>query len=65
MQLNKVNYKELNANLMKNEEIRSILIIGFNDVSSFLYDMLNIKENGELRRDYEALKEAISVLRLS
>ena len=53
------------ANLMKNEEIRSILIIGFNDVSSFLYDMLNIKENGELRRDYEALKEAISVLRSS
>lgn len=53
------------ANLMKNEEIRSILIIGFNDVSSFLYDMLNIKENGELRKDYEALKEAISVLRSS
>ena len=50
------------ANLMKDEEIRSILIIGFGDVSSFLYDMLNIKENGELRKDYEALKEAINIL---
>ena len=37
------------ANLMKDEEIRAILIIGFNDVSSFLSDMLNIKENIELR----------------
>jgi hypothetical protein len=50
------------ANLMKDEEIRAILIIGFSDVSSFLKDMLNIKENGELRRDYEALKEAINIL---
>jgi len=47
---------------MKDEEIRAILIIGFSDVSSFLKDMLNIKENGELRRDYEALKEAINIL---
>lgn len=50
------------ANLMKDEEIRAILIIGFSDVSSFLKDMLNIKENGELRRDYEALEEAINIL---
>ena len=50
------------SNLMSDPEIKSILIIGFGDVSSFLYDMLNIKENGELRRDYEALKEAINIL---
>ena len=51
------------ANLMKDEEIRAILIIGFNDVSSFLSDMLNIKENIELRKDYEATQEAIKVLK--
>ena len=50
------------SNLMSDPEIKSILIIGFSDVSSFLKDMLNIKENGELRRDYEALKEAIKIL---
>ena len=50
------------SNLMSDPEIKSILIIGFGDVSSFLHDMLNIKENGELRRDYEALKEAINIL---
>ena len=50
------------SNLMTDPEIKSIIIIGFGDVSSFLSDMLNIKENGELRRDYEALKEAISIL---
>ena len=50
------------SNLMNDPEIKSIIIIGFGDVSSFLYDMLNIKENAELRRDYEALKEAINIL---
>ena len=50
------------SNLMNDPEIKSIIIIGFSDVSSFLKDMLNIKENGELRRDYEALKEAINIL---
>lgn len=50
------------SNLMTDPEIKSIIIIGFGDVSSFLSDMLNIKENGELRRDYEALKEAINIL---
>ena len=53
------------ANLMKDEEIRAILIIGFNDVGSFLFDMLNIKENIELRRDYEATQEAIKILKLN
>jgi len=51
------------ANLMKDEEIRAILIIGFNDVGSFLFDMLNIKENIELRRDYEATQEAVKILK--
>ena len=53
------------ANLMKDEEIRAILIIGFSDVGSFLFDMLNIKENIELRRDYEATQEAIKILKLN
>ena len=53
------------SNLMTDPEIKSIIIIGFGDVSSFLSDMLNIKENGELRRDYEALKKAINILESS
>lgn len=51
------------ANLIKDKEIRAILIIGFNDVSSFLSDMLNIKENIEIRKDYKATQEAIKILK--
>ena len=37
---------------------------GFNDVASFLKDMLEINENPELRKDYDACIEAVKILEL-
>ena len=50
------------ANLMNDQEIRQIAATGFSDISSFLKDMLEIKENTELRKDYKACIEAIKIL---
>lgn len=47
---------------MNDPEIRQIAATGFNDISTFLVDMLEIKENAELRKDYNACIEAIEIL---
>ena len=50
------------ANLMGDQEIKEIAAKGFGDISSFLYDMLEINENDELRKDYNACIEAVKIL---
>ena len=50
------------ANLMGDQEIKEIAAKGFGDISSFLYDMLEINENAELRKDYNACIEAVKIL---
>ena len=50
------------ADLINNKEIRIAAAKGFNDVSSFLIDMLEINENPELRKDYNACIEAVKLL---
>ena len=52
------------ANLMDDPEIREIAARGFNDVAGFLKDMLEINENPELRKDYDACIEAVKILEL-
>ena len=52
-----------NANLMDDPEIREIAARGFNDVAGFLKDMLEINENPELRKDYDACMEAVKILK--
>ena len=51
-----------NTNLMDDPEIKGISARGFNDVGGFLKDMLEINENSELRRDYNACVEAVKIL---
>ena len=51
------------ANLMDDPEIREIAVRGFNDVAGFLKDMLEINENPELRKDYDACIEAVKILK--
>tara|TARA_Y100000768_G_C23922775_1_gene655847 strand:+ start:79 stop:1284 length:1206 start_codon:yes stop_codon:yes gene_type:complete len=51
------------ANLMDDPEIREIAKRGFNDVAGFLKDMLEINENPELRKDYDACLEAVKILK--
>ena len=50
------------ANLMDDEEIRTIAGKGFSDIAGFLEDMLKIKENTELRKDFDACLEATKIL---
>lgn len=50
------------ANLMNDDEIRQIAKKGFNDIATFLSDMLEIKENEELKKDLNACIEAINIL---
>ena len=52
----------IEANILEDEEIRDITAKGFNVISKFLEDMLKIQENDELRKDYNACLEAISIL---
>ena len=52
----------IEANILEDEEIRDITAKGFNFISRFLKDMLKIQENAELRKDYNACLEAISIL---
>lgn len=51
------------ANLMNDPEIKQIVARGFSDVATFLEDMLEIKDNDELKKDYNACLEAIKILR--
>ena len=50
------------ANLLNDKEIMSIAAKGFNDVSSFLKDMLELNENSELRKDFNACVKAVKIL---
>ena len=47
---------------MNDKEIMSIAAKGFNDVSSFLKDMLELNENSELRKDFNACVKAVKIL---
>jgi hypothetical protein len=49
-------------NDINDPEIRQILATGFRDISNFLKSILEIKENDEVRKDYEACLEAIEIL---
>lgn len=51
------------ANLMNDPEIKQIAARGFSDIATFLGDMLEIKDNDELKKDYNACLEAIKILR--
>lgn len=50
------------ANLLGDNELKIAAAKGFNDVSSFLIDMLDSNENSELRTDYNACIEAVRIL---
>ena len=50
------------ANLMNDDEIRQIAKKGFTDIATFLSDMLEIKENEEVKKDLNACIEAINIL---
>jgi len=58
-----VNEFLIGANLMDDLEVRSAVKKGFGDIAGFLRDMLEIQENPELRKDYNACLEAISILK--
>ena len=49
-------------NDINDPEIRQILATGFRDISNFLKSILEIKENHEVRKDYDACLEAIEIL---
>lgn len=50
------------AKLMNDDEIRQIAKKGFTDIATFLSDMLEIKENEEVKKDLNACIEAINIL---
>ena len=52
----------IDANIMKDQNTMRIVATGFTDISSFLKGMLEIKENDELRKDYNACLEVINIL---
>ena len=52
-----------NANIMDDQEVRSATNKGFDDIAGFLKDMLKIQENKELRKDFNACREALSILK--
>lgn len=52
------------ANVMDDPEVRSAVKKGFGDIAGFLKDMLEIQENEELRKDFNACKEAVSILKV-
>jgi hypothetical protein len=51
------------AGLMDDPETRRIMAEGFGIVAGFLKDMLEINENPELRKDYDACIEAVKILK--
>tara|TARA_R100000655_G_C2998894_1_gene194018 strand:- start:5239 stop:6093 length:855 start_codon:yes stop_codon:yes gene_type:complete len=52
----------IDGNLMDDKEIRMVAKTGFNDIASFLKDMLKLNENAEMRKDYNACLEAVKIL---
>ena len=52
----------IDANIMNDQETMRIIATGFSDISSFLRGMLEIEENDELKKDYNACLEVITTL---
>ena len=52
------------ANVMDDLEVRSTVRKGFDDIAGFLKDMLEIQENEELRKDFNACVEATTILKV-
>tara|TARA_B100001057_G_scaffold371522_1_gene375595 strand:+ start:606 stop:1427 length:822 start_codon:yes stop_codon:yes gene_type:complete len=52
----------IDIQIIGNEELMHIAEIGFGDVAGFLKNMLEINENKELRKDYNACIEAVKIL---
>ena len=52
------------ANIMDDQEVRSYFEKGFIVVAGFLRDMLEIQENPELRKDFNACMEATTILKV-
>ena len=50
------------ANLITSEEIMFVISWSFLDIANFLERMLEENENNEIRKDYDALKEAIEII---
>jgi len=50
------------SSFMSDKEVRSIVVKGFGDIATLLLSMLKIEENNEMRKDYNACMEAISIL---
>ncbi len=53
----------IDCNLMDDKEIRMVAKTGFNDIASFLKDMLELNENAEMRKDYNACLQAVKILK--
>ena len=51
------------SNLIKDKELGTISAIGLVDIASFLKDMLELNENAEMRKDYNACLEAVEILK--
>jgi antitoxin component YwqK of YwqJK toxin-antitoxin module len=51
------------TNFMDDIEVRSVVEKGFEDIAAFLRDMLEIQENSELRKDFNACIEATKILK--
>ena len=51
------------SGLMNDNELREIAATGFWDISNFLKEMLDIKDNNEVKKDYDACLEAIKILK--
>ena len=60
---NGVSEEEFIKNITSDDEVRSVLEIGFTDISSFLKDILKIEENSEMRKDYNSTLKAIKILK--
>lgn len=51
------------TNFIDDLEVRSVVEKGFGDIAAFLRDMLEIQENSELRKDFNACIEATKILK--
>tara|TARA_B100001996_G_C18596915_1_gene568239 strand:- start:758 stop:1156 length:399 start_codon:yes stop_codon:yes gene_type:complete len=50
------------GNLMRDAEIKMIVSGGFSDIAGFLKEMLDMHNNPELKKDYDACIEAVKIL---
>ena len=50
------------GNFMRDAETKMIVSRGFSDIAGFLKDMLDMHNNPELKKDYDAFIEAVKIL---